>query len=188
MPRRFRGARRTGTLRRPNHEPSDWARTQAAGPERMLGPASPLRVELTAMRTCVALTRSRRRPHRARNARVNATIRPGPDPLLNQSVSPLGGPQPAKPAPNEPFLFGGLPLLAASVLSCRRRQSSSRRVCALLECRHQGGHLTADLGCEVTRRPRGLQKLASAPLMTGAGCLVGRRLIASGLALKRSSP
>jgi hypothetical protein len=46
--------------------------------------------------------------------------------------------------------------------------------------------LAADLGCEPSRRPRRLAKLAYAPLVTGAGCQVGRRLIASGIALKVS--
>jgi hypothetical protein len=85
-------------------------------------------------------------------------------------------------------VLGGLPLSAAILLGCRRRQSSSRSVCALLERRHQGRHLAADLGRELARRPRGLKKVASTPLLTGAGGLVGRRLIASGLALKLSRP
>src|SRR5215212_11221958 len=91
--------------------------------------------------------------------------------------------QPTKPSPNNPFLFGDLPLLLARSPKSRTRQPASRRVCALRERRQQGGRPTADLGCELTRRPCGLEKLASTPLLTGASGLVGRRLIASRLAL-----
>ena len=100
----------------------------------------------------------------------------------------LRPPQPAKPPPDDPFLFGHLPLLPAAGSDSRRGQSASCRVGALLECRQQGWRLAADLGRELARRLRGLEKLVSTPLLTGIGRLVGRRLIALGLALIFSGP
>jgi hypothetical protein len=85
-------------------------------------------------------------------------------------------------------MLGDLPSLTAGVPGRRLRKSSSGGIIALFERRHQGRHLAADLGCEPTIRPRGLAKLASTPLLTGAGRPVGRRLKASGLALKLSRP
>jgi hypothetical protein len=85
-------------------------------------------------------------------------------------------------------LLSGLPSFAARVLGRRYGQSPAGRICTFLERRQQGGSLAADLGRKPTRSPRGLEKLASAPLLTGARRLVGRRLVASGLALKLSGP
>jgi len=100
----------------------------------------------------------------------------------------LPRPQLAKPSPNHPFPCGGLTLLAASFAGCGVRQSPSGGLGPFFEGRQQRWRLAADLRCEPTRRPRRLEKLASPSLVAGVCRLVGRRLIASGLALILSGP
>jgi hypothetical protein len=85
-------------------------------------------------------------------------------------------------------VLGGLLPLASSVPGRRLCKSSSGSITALFKGLEQGWRLSADLRREPSRPPRGLKKLTGTPLLTGAGGLVGRRLIASGLALKLGGP